>query len=84
MAITIELPEVVERILTRRAERAGRTLELYATSLLVRESEADSFDEILAPFRQEVAESGMTEEEFGALIEQARKEAWAEKHGTAP
>ncbi|HEV3386723.1 MAG TPA: hypothetical protein VG097_18045 [Gemmata sp.] len=38
-----------------------------------------TLDEILAPFRQSFAESGMTEEELDVLIEEARKEVWEEK-----
>jgi hypothetical protein len=35
-----------------------------------------TFDEILAPFRQSVAESGMTDEELDALFQEAREEVW--------
>ena len=40
---------------------------------------AKTFDEILAPFRVEFAEIGMTEAEFDALIEEARGEVWQEQ-----
>ncbi len=36
-------------------------------------------DEILAPFRCEVEESGITDDELDALVEEARKEIYQEK-----
>lgn len=38
-------------------------------------------DEVLAPVHQQFDESGMTEEELDALIEEAREEVWREKQG---
>jgi hypothetical protein len=38
-----------------------------------------TLDEILAPFREEFAKSGITEEELDVLIDEARKEVWEEK-----
>lgn len=35
--------------------------------------------EILEPFRRAFAESGLTEEEWDAMIEEAREEIWQEK-----
>ena len=81
MAITVELSEETERILAARAAKAGVTLETYAATILIREAEKKTFAEILTPFRREFEESGMTDEEFGALIEEAREEIWQEKHG---
>ena len=80
MAITIELSETSEKRLAERAARYGRTPEDFAAKVLNRELDARSLDEVLAPFRQEVAESGMTEEEFGDFIQEIRDEIWEEKH----
>jgi hypothetical protein len=38
-----------------------------------------TFAEIAAPFAKSFEESGMTEEELDALIEEARQEVWEEK-----
>jgi predicted metalloprotease with PDZ domain len=81
MPITIELTESTERILAERAAKYGQSLEVFAAKVLDRASRQKSLDEVLAPFRQEVAESGMTEDEFGAFIEEIRDEIWEEKHG---
>ncbi|MBL8864214.1 MAG: hypothetical protein KF873_00620 [Gemmataceae bacterium] len=80
MSITIELSEASEKRLAECAARYGRTPEDFAAKVLDRELHARSLDEVLAPFRQEVAESGMTEEEFGDFIQEIREEIWKEKH----
>lgn len=85
MTITIELPAPVEQYLTEQAATAGKSVEALAAELLSQAVPHEkSFDEILAPFREEFAQSGMTEEELDALIEQAREEVWQEKHGKKP
>jgi len=35
----------------------------------------------LAPFRRQVEESGMTDDELGDFFEEVREEVWQEKHG---
>lgn len=40
--------------------------------------EAPTIDEILAPIRKQFVESGTTEEELDALIDEAREEVWQE------
>jgi len=84
MTITIDLPPDVEASLKTQAAKDGLTLEAYVTSL-VREGTnrrdridllaEKSFDEILAPFRRNVEESGMSDEELNGLFSTARKEA---------
>jgi hypothetical protein len=82
MTLTIELSEPVKRQLAERAAKAGKSPESYVAEMVEREvSQEKTLDEILAPFRQSVAESGMTEEELDALVEEARNEIWQEKHG---
>jgi hypothetical protein len=80
MTLTIELPEPVERKLAERAARAGKTAEALAAELIEREvGREPTLAEIMAPFAQEFAESGMTEAEFDDLIEEAREEVWQEQ-----
>ena len=81
MTLTIELPEPVERRLAERAAKAGKSVETLARELIEQAVPAEkekTFDEILAPFRKEFAESGMTDEEWDAVIEEAREEVWQE------
>jgi hypothetical protein len=82
MTLTIELPATVERELTKRADHEGKTVAALAGELIQKAVAPEkTLDEILAPFREEFAQSGITETEWDALIEEAREEVWQEKHG---
>ena len=86
MTLTIELPDKVESRLTLRAKRRGMTLPEFAMEVMERladespESTAESIDEIMAPFRKQVAESGMSEDELDAFFQEIRQEVWDEQH----
>jgi hypothetical protein len=43
--------------------------------------EPPAVDQALAPFRRQVEESGMTDDELGDFFEDVREEVWQEKHG---
>jgi hypothetical protein len=84
MTITIDLPPDVEEVVKIQAAKDGLPLEAYVTSLVQegtkRRDRIDllaekPFDEILAPFRRNVEESGMSDEELDGLFTKARKEA---------
>jgi hypothetical protein len=83
MTITIDLPPEVEASLKTQAAKDGLPLEDYVTSLVEegtkRRNRIDllaerPFDEILAPFRRNVEESGVSDEELDVLFTTARKE----------
>jgi hypothetical protein len=84
MTITIDLPPDVEASVKTQAAKEGLPLEDYVSSLVQegtqRRDRIDflaekSFDEILAPFRRNVEESGMGDEDLDHLFTDARKEA---------
>ncbi|MDX6499037.1 MAG: hypothetical protein QOG23_2297 [Blastocatellia bacterium] len=84
MTITISLPPEVEESVKSQANKDGKPVADYVESLVEegsrRRARIDllaekSFAEILAPFRQSVEESGMTDEALDALFTEARKEA---------
>jgi hypothetical protein len=94
MTFSITLPPETEQRLRERAAQAGQTVEGFILRLVEREvlgpngSQAQeagappaskTFDEIFAPLRKEVEESGMTNEELDHLVEQARAEVWQER-----
>jgi plasmid stability protein len=82
MTITVELPEDTERQLRERAARTGRDVPTLVRELIERSMKAEpTIDEILAPFRRQVAESGMTDDELNAFFEEARDEVWRERQG---
>jgi hypothetical protein len=84
MPITIDLPPDVEASVKTQAAKEGLPLEDYVTSLVEegtkRRDRIDllaekPFDEILAPFRRNVEDGGMSDEELDGLVTNARKEA---------
>ena len=80
MTITVDLSATTERKLRERAAQVGQDVTALARELIERGVESKvSLDEILAPFRRQVAESGMTDDELAALFEEARNEAWRTK-----
>jgi hypothetical protein len=80
MDITISIPTEMQEKLQRRAIENGQDVEAYVERLIEKAlSGPPSIDELLAPVRKQFAESGMTEEELDALIEEAREEVWQEK-----
>jgi len=64
--------------LKARAEQAGLTPERYVKHLvdedlaLERTAQTTSFEELLAPVREQFRQSGMTGDELDALVERAR------------
>jgi len=75
----LEIPNVPAdkmQTLIERANESGMTPEEYALRLIVEglSPREQTFDEILAPFRKEVAESGATDEELDQLLMRARRD----------
>ena len=82
MSIVIQLLPETEKELTERAGKAGQEVGELARELIERGlRKPPSLDEILAPFRAEVEQSGMSEMELEAMFEEAREEAFREKQG---
>jgi hypothetical protein len=84
MTITIELPPEVEESVKTQAAKEGLPIEHYVMSLVQegtqRRERIDllsekTSDEILAPFRRNVEDSGMSDEELDDLFTEARKES---------
>ena len=78
MSITITIPAELEPLILKRATATGKPIEEVTIGLIAQglqpQPSALTFDEILAPFRKEVAESGITDEELDALVLQARRD----------
>lgn len=84
MTITINLPPGIEASLKIKAAKEGLPLEDYVTSLVqegikrrdrIEFLAEKPFDEILAPFRRNVEDSGMVDEDLDDLFTRARKKA---------
>lgn len=65
MSITLTLPSELEQRILGRAAETRKTVEEIAVSLIAQgfqyEQPTMTFDEILAPFRREVAAAGLTD-----------------------
>ena len=78
------IPSEVLRVLTERAQEQGKTPSDYVRELIEVDILASRpLAEILAPIRDDFVKSGMTEDEFDALIEEERQALWEEKQGHA-
>ena len=80
MTVTLELEPKVESLLKERAKADGCDLPDYVKKLIERDvNRQRRFDEILAPFRQAVEESGISDDELDALFTEARKDVFKAK-----
>lgn len=73
MTITVELSPRTQERLEALASIRGKRLETFVSDLIEQTVEERSFDEILAPFREGFATSGMTEEEATDLLDNTLK-----------
>jgi len=92
MSITITLPPKTEEALRQRAAESGLDLDALARLLIEqglnggkavspRRPAGAALDEVLAPFRQEVEESGMTDDGLRDFFTEVRDDVRAEKRG---
>lgn len=79
MTLTINLPKDVGAALENKAKMSGRDAAEFIEDLVTKEVNSPSLDEILAPFRRQVEESGITDQEFDEFVEEIREEIYQEK-----
>lgn len=82
MTRTIELPipEELLRLVDESARTAGAPRKAYIRAVLSKDVRSEpSISEILAPFRDQVAGSGIGDEELDRLFSQAREESYGER-----
>lgn len=74
MTVTLELEPEVESLLERRARAECCDVKGYVEKLVAKEVNRErTFDEILAPFRDAVERSGISDEELDTLFTKARR-----------
>lgn len=71
----IPLPPDAEEVLRERAKARGEDVASYAARLLQEALATPSVDELLAPFRRQVEESGVSDEQLDQLGDELRREA---------
>lgn len=74
MVIQIPLSPDTEAKLRAQAEAAGQEINAYAAALLERAAKQPPLEEIIAPLRAEFAASGMTDDQLGDYLEDAKHE----------
>lgn len=85
MMVTLELEPEVESLLATKASANGCDVNGYVRRLIENDVRRErTFDEILAPFRQAVEESGVSDEELDTLFTEARREVWQAKQEGQP
>ncbi|MBI3684521.1 MAG: hypothetical protein HY235_29460 [Acidobacteria bacterium] len=82
MPRTIEIPvsDDLLRLLDEKARRSGLKREDYVSALLSKDLAAPpTLAQVLKPFREQVAASGVTDDELGQLFTNAREDAHGER-----
>ncbi len=77
--LQIPLTPETEATLRERAIARGEDVGVYAARLLQDALTTPNVDELLAPFRRQVAESHATDEELDALCDELRQDVWEEQ-----
>jgi hypothetical protein len=76
--LQIPLPPDVEARLRERAKARGEDVSAVAARLLEDALNSGTVEELLAPFRRQVEESGITDDELDRLGDELRDEVWRE------
>ncbi len=79
--ITISVTKEVEKALAQKAAAEGQDLKVFIENMVKTQALRPSLEELLAPVRQDFAESRISEDEIDALIESERLAGWKEKRG---
>jgi len=77
--LQILLPPETETALRERAGVRGDDVSVYAARLIQDALTAPSVEELLRPFRQQVASSSTTDEVLDSLCEELRQDVWEER-----
>lgn len=80
MTLIIDLTPEQEAALRARAAERGQEVAVFVRETLLLEIQPPTtFDEVLAPIREQVAASGMTEDELDELFNEALREVRQER-----
>lgn len=75
--ITIDLPVDVKTALERKAK--GQDIKVYIQGIIEKQALRPGLDAVLAPVRQEFAESGMSEDDLDVFMSSVRDKAYHDK-----
>jgi hypothetical protein len=79
--IEIPLPDELLKLVDAKAQNAGLKREAYIRAVLSKDVTGEpSISEILAPFRDQVAGSGVSDVDLDRLFSEAREESYRERN----
>jgi replication fork clamp-binding protein CrfC len=82
MTLKIPLSAEIERKLKDRAAAEGKdAVQIAREALEEKLNGPQTIDEILSPFRRQVAQSGMSDDKIDEFYEGLRDEAWRQRQG---
>jgi len=81
LSVLVPLSSDLARTIDTLAEQRGQNRVQFIVNFLQEHlnRSAPSFEEMMAPIAEDFRESGMTEEDLDALVEQERQALWGEK-----
>jgi hypothetical protein len=80
MTFTLKLAESEEQRLAQQAQAAGIDVQTYVERIVRAAASRPPLDEMLRPVHEAFAASGMTDDDLGDLLEQAKHEMRAQRH----
>jgi hypothetical protein len=80
VAVKLRLSQMASERLAQQAAQTGRELNDYASELIENAVTKPSVDELLSPFRKQIAASGMSDDDLDTFHEQLRDKVWQDKH----
>jgi predicted transcriptional regulator len=83
MTLQISISSETESRLRHLAESAGKDVSTFVSQLVEQAAAKPALDELLAPLRQQFAESGVTDQELVEQITAAQQAYRAEQKKTA-
>jgi hypothetical protein len=75
--ITIDLPLEVKTALEKQAK--GEDIKVFIQTIIRKQALRPNLDEVLAPVRQEFAESGMSEDDLDNFMNSVRDKAYQDR-----
>jgi hypothetical protein len=79
MTVTIRLEQPVEQRLAEKARDAGLDVETYVANVVEAHAAKPTLKELSGELYQQFVASGMTDDELGEFLEQAKHEMRAER-----
>ena len=79
LAMKLRLSKLASDKLAQRATESGRDIASVASDLIEQAVTQPTVDDVLAPFRKQVEESGMSDQELDAFFQDVREKAFQDR-----